>query len=85
MGIYPVPAKSRSGHFQGPALLQDSTADTCCVHTVLVGKTSNLKLHDNTLIYLVVLHCRSRHTENLPVREQVKTSESCLWLSNFKK
>lgn len=85
MGIYPVPVKSGSGHFQGPALLQDNTADTCLVHTVLTRKTNNLKLHDNTLIYLVVLHCRSRPTEKLPVRGQVRTSESCLWLSNFKK
>lgn len=56
------------------------------VHTVLI-KTNNLKLHDNDLIYLhcyLVLHCRSRPTENLTVKGQVKTSESCLLLSNFK-
>lgn len=80
MGIYPVPVKSRSGHFQGPALLQDNTADACFVNSVLIRKTSNLKLHDNTLIYLVVLHCRSRSTEKLPVKGQVRTAESCFWL-----
>lgn len=84
--------RNNNGKLPSTSKIQVRTTSRSCsaprlqqilVHTVLI-KTNNLNLHHNALIYLTELHCRGRPTENLSVKGQVKTSESCLLLSIFK-